>query len=99
MKWFDFLKNWFSKKPSTNGKAATERTIMQGILMGVKHTEEIELVCDEVYELIDQYVDMISRGEDAAAMMPLVRAHLDHCIECREEYEALLKIIEDSPSK
>ena len=34
------------------------------------------------------------RGEDAGHLMPLVQQHLDLCAECREEYEALLRVLE-----
>ena len=96
MRWFDFLKKWFTRLHPVNKMAADEIAVMRGILMGVKHTVEVELSCDQVYELVDQYVEMVARGEDAAAKLPLVRAHLDHCIECREEYEVLLSLIENS---
>jgi predicted anti-sigma-YlaC factor YlaD len=39
---------------------------------------------------------MQKRGEDASQFMPLVQKHLNMCPDCREEYEALLKMMETS---
>jgi predicted anti-sigma-YlaC factor YlaD len=61
-------------------------------------TQPNELSCDEVYELLDQYAEIIARGEDAAQLMPLIKHHLDMCEDCREEYRALLRILEATPS-
>ena len=33
------------------------------------------------------------RGEDAASMLPLVNKHLEMCPDCREEFEALLRVL------
>ncbi len=52
-----------------------------------------ELSCDEVYALVDQYAECVARGEDAAALMPLVKEHLQRCPGCQEELEALLRMI------
>jgi hypothetical protein len=48
--------------------------------------------------LLDQYAEAVERGEDTAQLMPLVKHHLDLCRDCHEEYEALLNILESSPS-
>ncbi len=55
--------------------------------------KEEELSCDEVYALVDQYAECVARGEDAAALMPLVREHLERCAGCQEEVEALLRMM------
>lgn len=68
--------------------------MVRQLVMGVGHTQPQELSCDEVYELLDLFAEMISRGEDAATLMPLVQHHLQMCPECREEYEALLRTLE-----
>ena len=57
-------------------------------------TEETELSCDEVHELIDQFAEMQTRGENPAHLFPLVQRHLDMCPECKEEFEALLAALE-----
>jgi hypothetical protein len=58
-------------------------------------TQEQELSCDEVHDLIDQFAEMQLRGENPAHLFPLVQRHLDMCPECREEFEALLAAINE----
>ncbi len=50
---------------------------------------EPEILCDECFELIDEYVELELRGEDADARIPGMHAHLDGCPACAEEYESL----------
>jgi hypothetical protein len=47
---------------------------------------------------MDQFAEMVMRGEDVAHLMPLVQHHLDMCADCREEFEALLRILRASPT-
>jgi hypothetical protein len=68
--------------------------LIKGILEILTRTHEEELDCDEVYEVIDQFVDAKVRGEDVSEVMPLVLRHLDLCRDCLEEYEALLRVVE-----
>jgi hypothetical protein len=66
---------------------------MLNLIHMLENTEDIELSCDEVYAIIDHYVELEARGEDAARILPLVRKHLDNCRDCFEEYEALSRIL------
>ena len=59
------------------------------------HTEDRELSCGEAYQDMDVFVDRLLAGEDTAKLMPEIKSHLERCPECREEYEALLKIVRD----
>lgn len=56
-------------------------------------TKEEDLNCDGVHALLDQFAECAARGEDPAALMPLVQSHLGRCPGCAEEYEALLRMI------
>ena len=49
-----------------------------------------EIGCDECFEQLDRFVEMTLAGKNAAEAMPLVQDHLEHCDDCREEFEALL---------
>jgi predicted anti-sigma-YlaC factor YlaD len=42
---------------------------------------------------------MVRRGEDTASLMPLVEHHLKMCPDCREEVEALLRILDQDVQK
>ena len=50
---------------------------------------EPEVLCDECFEKIDQYVDLELRGADADAAIPGMRPHLEGCPACAEEYASL----------
>lgn len=52
-----------------------------------------EVSCEECFELLDEYVDVELAGEaDADAAAPGMRAHLEGCPACREEYEGLREL-------
>ncbi len=48
-----------------------------------------EVGCDACFDQLDQYVELELADEDADAAVPGLRAHLDGCPACREEYESL----------
>ena len=50
---------------------------------------EPEILCDECFERIDEYVDLELAGADADAQIPGMRPHLEGCPACHEEYESL----------
>ena len=50
---------------------------------------EPEVSCERCFELLDESVDLELTGEDAAAAMPGLRAHLEGCPACHEDYESL----------
>ena len=72
--------------------------VVRKLLYTIEQTEEVEYSCDEVYQLLDQYTEAVERGEDAEQLMPLVKHHLDLCPDCREEFEALLSVLEGNPA-
>ena len=50
---------------------------------------EPEILCDECFERIDQYVDLELSGQDPDRALPGMRPHLEGCPACSEEYESL----------
>ncbi len=68
--------------------------ILKNLLRAVLRTHDEELSCGECYEKIDTFIEMKLEGKSPAQAMPLVQEHLDHCGECREEYEALLTALQ-----
>jgi len=72
----------------------TPSPVMQSLLRMLAMTEEVELSCDQVYDLLDQFAEKVRGGEDAAHLMPLVEKHLGRCPDCQEEYETLLRMME-----
>jgi hypothetical protein len=58
-------------------------------------TRETEIVCSEFFELLPRYVDLAaSSGAPGAAQsaFPQVAQHIAQCMECGEEYQALLEV-------
>ncbi len=95
-----FIQRMKAGKKSTSEKNASSnsREMMGKLLRMVEDTDEVEIGCDEVFELLDQYVEMEQRGEDVTTLLPLVERHLEKCRDCREEYEALKQVIESAAS-
>jgi hypothetical protein len=76
-----------NEQENTDGPLAS----MMKAIFGV---EEDEITCDECFEEVDRYVDMLRAGQDAASVLPHVKHHLDHCQCCHEELQALITILE-----
>lgn len=55
-------------------------------------TEDDELDCEQVAELMARYVDMHAAGESAPRMLAKVDQHLTQCTACAEVYETLLEL-------
>jgi len=68
------------------------------MMQAVALTEDDEFSCDDVYKLIDQYAEMLSRGEPVEEAMPLIEHHLRLCADCKEELEALLEVLDSMNS-
>jgi hypothetical protein len=83
------------KQTTLSTPVAPDHDGMMGkLLRMVDNTDEVEIGCDEVFELLDQYVELEARGENVADLLPLVKKHLDRCRDCHEEYEALARVFE-----
>lgn len=63
---------------------------LKRIVKMIGKTRENEIPCDEAYRLLDQYAEALLRGEDAEKLFPQVAHHLELCMDCKEELEALL---------
>lgn len=67
--------------------------IVQGLVKALDLTEEREIACEEVFEVIDQYAELVSKGDSPEKVMPLVQHHMIICGHCREEFEMLLEML------
>jgi hypothetical protein len=70
-----------------------ERRNLEEPLSRLLGPAEPEIGCDECFEELDRYVDLEARGDDADAAVPGLRAHLEGCPACREEYESLHALV------
>jgi hypothetical protein len=57
---------------------------------------EPEVLCDECFERLDEYVELELQGESADERIPGLRAHLEGCPACREDYESLRDFVQGS---
>jgi hypothetical protein len=68
--------------------------MMEGMIAMLAVTEENEISCDDVHDVLAEFTEMKQRGEDIAHLMPLVEKHLHLCPDCREEHEALMQALD-----
>ena len=58
---------------------------------------EPELLCDECFEKLDEYVELELQGAEADDRIPGMRAHLEGCPACREDYDSLREFVRHDP--
>ena len=83
-------------KPEISESQETEINALRKLLRFIGYTQDTEVSCDDVERIIDQFAEFVQRGEDVKEMMPLVKNHVDMCPECREEFEALIQILQNA---
>jgi hypothetical protein len=96
MKIKQFIQRLFGfeqRKPSSGGSSTIQSEKMRKLMAMLSNTEEVELTCDEVFALLDQFTELAAQGEDVRHLMPLVQHHLDMCEDCREEYKVLQSLL------
>ena len=57
-----------------------------------------ELLCDECFEKLDEYVDLQLGGVAADDEIPGMRAHLEGCPACHEDYDSLRELVQEGES-
>ena len=67
---------------------------LNNLVRAIVATRDEEIGCDDCFEEVDRYADMILDGKNAAEVLPLVKAHLEMCKGCSLEFEALVEALE-----
>jgi hypothetical protein len=62
-------------------------------LLGMLGPPGPELTCEQCFEKLDRYVELRLVGAPADADIPGMRAHLEGCPACAEDYESLLELV------
>jgi hypothetical protein len=75
-------------------RAVKEIERLKRMIHMVDSTADIEIACEDAYRLLDEYADMLLRGEDPVALLPQVKHHLEMCMDCREELDVLLAALQ-----
>ncbi len=76
-------------EPLPGQPRVTLRHFLAGLARAVAATDERELSCDECGEELDRLVELEAAGVSERELLALVRAHLQRCGDCYEEYETL----------
>ena len=88
-----FFQRWRSRLRRRKTAAHVGQNLALAALRMVLVTREEEYSCDEAYEFMNQYAEMVQRGEDVSALLPLAYRHYEMCPECQEELAALIRIL------
>ncbi|MCC6905890.1 MAG: hypothetical protein IT326_08620 [Anaerolineae bacterium] len=64
------------------------------IVRAVAGTEEDTITCDDCYDHIDQYVELLEAGESPEGVLLQVQRHLEQCECCEYEMQALVRMIQ-----
>lgn len=67
-----------------------DQVTLKQLIYEVVTTRTDEITCQQCYDHLDNFAEMTLVGKNAADALPLVQDHLEHCGECRQEFEALL---------
>jgi hypothetical protein len=59
------------------------------LLREILSTYPNEISCDACFEHLHALAETVLADKEPAEALPLVRDHLDHCRDCREEFEGL----------
>ena len=65
---------------------------MLGRLLG---PDTAELSCEQCFEQLDRYVELSLAGESADRQVAGMRAHLEGCPACAEDFESLRELVSD----
>lgn len=66
---------------------------LKKMIHDIGSTRPDEIGCDECFEQLDRFAELVLAGKPVAEAMPLVQDHLDRCGDCREEFETLLRAL------
>ncbi len=76
-------------------KQPNEQTMKAAMLIrGILTADGEALGCEDCFELLDRCADLIEAGQALADVYPEVKKHLEGCMGCKEEFEALLSALE-----
>jgi hypothetical protein len=78
---------------SPSSASADDRRLL-GRLLGPAGPE---LSCDQCFAELDRYVELELSRRDADAAVPGMRAHLQGCEACNEDYLSLRALLEAEP--
>ena len=79
-------------------KEVLDESVIHKLMQMMENTDEQEYNCEETFALLDEYVELATKDENVAALMPLVKRHIDLCVDCRDQFQMLLGVLESDAS-
>jgi predicted anti-sigma-YlaC factor YlaD len=73
--------------------------LIKRIVCEIITTHIDEITCEECFKHIERFAELTLTGGDAHMVLPLVHDHLQHCADCREEFDALCSALNSRPSQ
>ena len=77
---------------------STSRDSLDTLLRRLLGPSGSEVTCDECFEHLDRYVELELAGARADEEVPGLRAHLEGCAACHEEYLSLRALVASDQS-
>jgi len=104
-KLLDSFRQLFQRQPVSNGDITQVSTATDAVVDDdaattlmrlIEKTNEGEYSCEETFDLLDEYVELVAADQDVEVLMPLVKKHVDHCPDCGPRYEIMLDILQNT---
>ena len=71
------------------------RKQIDGLMRLVGLTEDSEINCEQCLEVVAEFAELQLAGKSISESLKAVEHHLSICEECREEYEALQRTLDN----
>jgi hypothetical protein len=88
------LRRWFAPGNTHRLDFAKLGQLARGIFA----TRPDEIDCDECFERLDRFAEMIKAGNSPSQAMSLVQNHLEQCPDCRQEFVSLMTALRADPA-
>jgi hypothetical protein len=76
-----------------NRRSGKDRRADAELLGGLLGPTEPELTCEECFAELDRYTELTVAAADADGLVPRMRAHLEGCPACAEDFRSLRDLI------
>lgn len=76
-----------------NGREERPAHAEETVLARVLGPSEPELSCEECFDRLDRYVELVLAGADPDGQVPGMRAHLAGCPACSEDFDSLRDLV------
>lgn len=86
-------------KPAPSGAGVVTAVNIKRLAQQLHLTGLSQCSCEEAFELLDEYVDLVDNNAEAEALMPIVKHHIDKCPHCREAFEDLLHALRSEKAR